>query len=562
MIENFRYCKDWFSYNRFPTREIKIGSLGLGGNSPIRIQSMTNTDTLNTDATVAQSIRMIEAGCELVRITAPGLKEAENLAVIKKKIRDSGFDTPIVADIHFNPHAAEIAARVVEKIRVNPGNFTDRNIGKTDFSESENREAIEKIRSRIQPLLKICKKYGTAMRIGCNHGSLSERIVSRFGDTPAGMVEAAMEFVRICNDFDFHNLVLSMKSSNTRTMVYATRLLVHQMMKEGFNYPIHLGVTEAGEGEDGRIKSAVGIGTLLTDGIGDTIRVSLTEKPENELIPAKKLVDRFNGLKNSFSEKNVLPFKNPFEYERIETEKIDKIGGGQTPVVLTLKDNFDKADYFFPENSVSDVNESIQKIQQLKNQDLLIVSSESNELIFNERNIIAKAQVSIKNPTIIHRVYKDNDIEEIQLKAATDFGSLLIDGLCDAVFIETPNISDNKFPVELSFSILQAARSRFTKTEFISCPSCGRTKYNIEIAVKNIRSKTAHLKGLTIGVMGCIVNGPGEMSGADYGFVGSGKGVVTLFKGKTPIIRNIPENKAIEALIQLIKDNGDWVDEK
>lgn len=563
MVENFQYCNDFLSYHRFQTREVKIGSLGLGGKNPIRIQSMTNTDTLNTESTVLQSIKMIEAGCELVRITAPGIREAENLAVIKKELRKRGYETPLVADIHFNPHAAEVAARLVEKIRVNPGNFTDRNIGKTDFTDSEYLEAVEKIRTRIAPLLKICKENGTALRIGSNQGSLSERIVSRFGDTPAGMVEAAMEFVRICNDLDFHNLVLSMKSSNTRTMVFATRLLVHQMMNEGFNYPIHLGVTEAGEGEDGRIKSAVGIGTLLTDGIGDTIRVSLTEVPENELITAKKLVERFNILKTTPNKNTTVSLKNPYEYERVETEKIDKIGGGQPPVVFAKRGSSEAADCWVSDNFASDdtTTSSEKNIQEKKPTSLFIISSNEKQLIHNERNIIFH-QKQDRRPKLIHRVYEDSDMESVQLKAATDFGALLIDGQCDAMYIETPNIVEKSFPVALSFSILQAARSRFTKTEYISCPSCGRTKYDIVAAVKAIREKTAHLKGLTIGIMGCIVNGPGEMVGSDYGYVGSGIGVVTLFKGKTPVMKNVPEKDAIDALVQLIKDHGDWQEQE
>lgn len=559
MIENFKYCSDWLSYHRLQTREVNVGSIGIGGNNPIRIQSMTNTDTMDTAATVAQSIRMIEAGCELVRITAPGIREAENLSVIKKALRERGYNTPLVADIHFNPHAAEIAARLVEKIRVNPGNFTDRNIGKTDFSDAEYAEAVEKIRDRIAPLLKICKENGTALRIGSNQGSLSERIVSRFGDTAEGMVAAAMEFVRICSDFDFHNVVLSMKSSNTRTMVFATRLLVNQMMKEGFNYPIHLGVTEAGEGEDGRIKSAVGIGTLLTDGIGDTIRVSLTEAPENELVAARKLVERFQNISPKAIEKETLPIKNPFEYDRLQTEVVDKIGGGQPPLVFAKTGSSEKADCYVS-NNFADSDDASLPQQTMTNPSLLVISSDGYQLIHNERNIISEMPESSTRPKIIHRVYHETDVETVQLKAATDFGSLLIDGQCDAVFLETPNIADKNFPVALSFAVLQAARSRFTKTEYISCPSCGRTKYDIVAAVKAIREKTAHLTGLTIGIMGCIVNGPGEMAGADYGYVGSGVGVVTLFKGKNPVLKNIPEKEAVEALVQLIKDNGDWKD--
>lgn len=535
----------------FRTNEVDIGGVPLGGANPIRIQSMVNTPTLDAPATVAQSIRMIEAGCEYVRITAQSVKEAEHLAVIKKGLRQAGFRTPIIADVHFNAQIALTAARIADKVRINPGNYAERNVGKVDFTMQEYLAGIEKIRENIKPLLDICKKYGTALRIGSNQGSLSERIVSRYGDTPEGMAEAAMEFVRICADFGFHNLVLSMKSSNTRNMVFATRLLVDKMEEEGFRYPLHLGVTEAGAGEEGRIKSAVGIGALLTDGIGDTIRVSLTENPENELAPAKKLADRFNIYRQkepieqpkSLKDSCIRLESKKTEYSRLESENFEKIGGGQPPVVISRDENVN-ADYVYNAELASRVT---------------LISGEEKTLIHAERKILQSAlSQGDKKPKIFRRAYFGDDKEDISLQAAADFGALLIDGLCDGIFIETPDVDDPDFPVTLSFSILQAARARFSKVEIVSCPSCGRTQYDIVAAVERVREKTAHLTGITIAVMGCIVNGPGEMAGADYGYIGSGKGLVTLFKGKNAVRRNVPQEKAVDALVELIKENGDW----
>jgi (E)-4-hydroxy-3-methylbut-2-enyl-diphosphate synthase len=543
-VSQYQYCASYFQYQRRRSREIFIGETPLGGKNPIRIQSMTNTDTMDVDATFCQAVKMIESGCEYVRITTPTIKSVDCLREIKQKLRHNGFKTPIIADVHFNAQVALEAAKVAEKIRINPGNYTDKNKGKTDFSPVEYEKAIIHIRQNITPLIKICKEYGTVLRIGSNQGSLSERIVSRYGDTPEGMVASALEFVHICNEFDFHNIVLSMKSSNTRNMVFATRLLVHQMLEEDLDYPIHLGVTEAGNGENGRIKSAVGIGTLLTDGIGDTIRISLTENPEKELLPAKKIADRFNGLQKLPLTDDCEPFKNPFAYQRLESSAYQIIGNSMPPVVVSERDNA-LAEYHLQDKDFLD--------------NVHIVDESGNLLIHNERRHLSNLlQQNKQQPVIFCRTYSGIDIEAIQLQSATDFGALLIDGLCDGICIKTPDITDDDFPIKLSFSILQAARARFSKAEFISCPSCGRTQFDIIHAVEAVREKTQHLKGLTIAVMGCIVNGPGEMSGADYGLVGSGKNRVTLFKKNISVIKNIEQEKTVEALIQLIKSNGDW----
>lgn len=542
-IQAFHYCRSFVQYARLHTKEVFIGDVPLGAGHPIRIQSMTNTPTLDTKSTVAQCLRMIEAGCEYIRITAQSIKEAENLKAIKASLRQAGYQTPVIADVHFNAQIALTAAAIADKVRINPGNYSERNIGKTTFSEQEYLAGVDKIRENILPLLKVCKEHHTALRIGSNQGSLSERIMSRYGDTPEGMVEAAMEFVRICADFGFHDLVLSMKSSNTRNMVYATRLLVHKMVEEGYDYPLHLGVTEAGAGEDGRIKSAVGIGTLLADGIGDTIRVSLTEAPEKEIEPAKKLTDRFNAITSPSDVAPVAPFKNPFFYSRLDADTYNNIGQGFLPVVL------------------GDVSYGADSPPATVLPHVDVVLGENGDLIHRERRALKRLlDEKSRKPKIFHRSYSGTDKESIQLQAAADFGALLIDGFCDGLWLETPAIADARFPVDLSFAILQAARSRFSKAEIISCPSCGRTQYDIVSTVEKVREATSHLKGIVIAVMGCIVNGPGEMAGADYGYIGSGKGTVTLFKGKEPVLRNIPQEQAIDTLIRLIKASGDWID--
>jgi (E)-4-hydroxy-3-methylbut-2-enyl-diphosphate synthase len=566
-----QFIENPYNYQRFKTRIVKIGNTALGGDNPIRIQSMTNTDTMNTDATVAQSIRMIEAGCEYVRITAPGVKEAENLANIKNELLKKGYQTPLIADIHFNPKTAEIAASIVEKVRINPGNYVDRNTGKFEFTDKEYQEELVRIAERIFPLIEICKKNQTAIRIGTNHGSLSNRIINRYGDTPKGMVESAMEFIRILNGFDFNNLVLSMKSSNVKVMIASTRLLVAKMKEEGFNYPIHLGVTEAGDAEDGRIKSAAGIGALLHDGIGDTIRVSLTEDPEFELPVARKIIDFYNKtVVEDKSETSVFPV-NPFQYSRRKSLLINEIGSNQAVKIVgdinadysfinnQLKNNTTvlPIDYVFIDN----IEEFEIEILQKKLSDKILVFDLKTQNSFQERKLFSllnKYQIVL--PVIINKTYNIADLELFQMKAAADFNALLVDGFVDGIWIENPNF-DLGLITKTSFNILQACGVRISKTEFISCPSCGRTQFRIMDALKLIKERTSHLKGLKIAVMGCIVNGPGEMADAHYGYVGAGNGRITLYKGKEVVEKNIPENEALDKLIELIKANGDWINQ-
>ncbi|MBN2172568.1 MAG: (E)-4-hydroxy-3-methylbut-2-enyl-diphosphate synthase [Bacteroidales bacterium] len=570
--------------NNLKSRIIHIGNLPLGGNHPVRIQSMTSTNTMDTEATVAQSIRMIEAGCEIVRITAPGVKEAENLAEIKKELKKRGYEVPLIADIHYQPKAAEISARIVEKVRINPGNYVDRKKGKIQYTDSEYQAEIEKIRERIKPLINICKENGTALRIGSNHGSLSERILLKYGDTPAGMVESALEFVRICRDLDFHNIVLSMKASNVRVMVQANRLLVQRMMEENMDYPIHLGVTEAGDGEDGRMKSAAGIGPLLEEGIGDTVRVSLTEEPENEIPVAKRLVRKANFYRSSgrIPKSDNQPF-DPFIYSRRKTETTGQMGGDQPPVVtLSSKDKksgFSKdfiPDYFF--NLQTGLLEQTYGNRLLK--PAFISSPNSFEtaftketkpdvFIFDISNVSRLSEVyewfqlldqsENKKPVILKKHFGSLETEDMLIKAAAELGYFLVDGLGDGIWLGSKTTSPEKL-AEISFGILQATRSRMTKTEFIACPSCGRTLFNIQETLQRIKQKTGHLKGLKIGVMGCCVNGPGEMADADYGYVGAGRGKVTLYKQKKIVEHNIPEEQAIDELIHLIKLHGDWME--
>ena len=619
-----------------------VGNIGIGGNNPIRIQSMTTTDTMNTEATVAQAIRMIDAGCEIVRITAPSKKEAENLANIKAELRKRGYNTPLVADIHFTPNAAEIAAKIVEKVRINPGNYADKKKFETlDYTDESYNEELKRIRKSFEPLVKICKEHGTAMRIGTNHGSLSDRILSRYGDTPLGMVESAMEFLRICRDLDYHNIVLSMKASNTLVVVQAYRLLVNKMMEEGMNYPLHLGVTEAGDGEDGRIKSAVGIGTLLEDGLGDTIRVSLTEEPEFEIPVAKTLVERYS---NRTLETPIAPINkyaiNPFEYNNRKTNEVLTIGGSNVPRIMadfSLKDNIKPAslfalgynysvpldkwnigemacDYVFLGNKTIDFevpgtlglvylhktwltqknkfnafpfidskeylnnvethaklnfiyvtldqlsSAFIDKIKNDKTAVLVIDTYHPHGMaeqrkLFNEL-ILTNCDV----PVIIGRAYGDLSEEQIQLYASTDMGALLVDGLGDGIFIAAERCGSDSLLNSLAFGILQATRTRISKTEYISCPSCGRTLFDLQETTAKIRKVTSHLKGVKIGIMGCIVNGPGEMADADYGYVGTGVGKITLYKEKNVVKRNVPEKEAVEELIELIKSHGDWIE--
>lgn len=616
MNSDYKYCNSLTSYSRFRTRVIQIGNVPLGGHFPIRIQSMTNTNTLDTLATVEQSIRLVEAGCEYVRITAPGMKEAENLAKIKKELHARGFDVPLIADIHFNPAVAETAAKIVEKIRINPGNYVDKKkFGKIDFTESEYQEEIDKIRERISPLIKICQDYGTAMRIGTNHGSLSDRILSRYGDTPQGMVQSAMEFISVCEDLGYENLVLSMKASNLRIMVEAYRLLVHTMMNKGMDYPLHVGVTEAGSGEEGRIKSAAGIGALLEDGIGDTIRVSLTELPEEEIPVAQLLAGRYTKRNYHGVAKNIEKSPiNPFEFHRHFAPGIGNIGKGSDPVVIISSENVgqtSRADYFFLKNInalpgrsgstgvilagysskteenlfplfnannyfrikkkstdknfvlVSSTGLTPSFIEKIKNDNSVVLVIETFELhaaAALRKMIFDLISAHCKCPVIIRRKYENISEEEFKIYASTDIGLLMADGLGDGIWLEAEDITTENIE-RISFNILQATGARIYKTEFISCPTCGRTSYNILETLERVKQFTGHLKGLKIAIMGCVVNGPGEMADADYGYVGSTEGKINLYKGKHLVQRNIDEKDALDSLINLIKENDDWVDE-
>ncbi len=667
------YCETLTEYKRLRTREVRVGDLLLGNGQPLRIQTMTTTDTMDTIATVEQSIRCIEAGSELVRITAPSKKEAENLLNIKNELRRRGYHTPLVADIHFTPNAAEIAARIVEKVRVNPGNYVDKKkFEQIEYTDTEYAEEIERIRERFTPLVKICKEYGTAMRIGTNHGSLSDRIMSRYGDTPMGMVESAMEFLRIARAESYHNIVLSMKSSNPQVMVQAYRMLVKTMFEEFAEiYPLHLGVTEAGDGEDGRIKSAVGIGTLLEDGIGDTIRVSLTEDPEFEIPVCRDLVKRYSppseGVLGTTPRRgDILPAitqlpYDPYGYQRRETFAVGNIGGKQVPVVIadlskiekitpdhlqSIGYNYDAvtdkwtigdaaADYVFTGNQLLDfalpgtlkvivypatwqqavdtntyfplfsdkgfaeaeaksdtlnfvmidcysddtpVNDTT--FLDLFAGDPAVViclsSANSNAMQSVRRMFMELMNREIKNPVVLITDSNWQTPDEHLIHFATETGALFLEGMGDGICLGYSNkakmesikatgrtylpVKDvYQFTNNTAFSILQATRTRISKTEYISCPSCGRTLFDLQETTAKIRSVTNHLKGLKIAIMGCIVNGPGEMADADFGYVGSGPGKITLYKGREIMKRNVNSEVAVEELISLLKENGAWV---
>ncbi|MFA6246700.1 MAG: (E)-4-hydroxy-3-methylbut-2-enyl-diphosphate synthase [Mucilaginibacter sp.] len=654
-----RYCNSLTDYSRFVTREVAIGDVPMGGNNPIRIQSMTTTDTMDTLGTVEQTIRMVDAGCEYVRITAPSIKEANNLAEIKKQLRMRGYNVPLVADIHFTPNAAEVAARIVEKVRVNPGNYADKKkFDQIEYTDLEYKGELDRIFQKFTPLVNICKEYGTAMRIGTNHGSLSDRIMSRYGDTPQGMVESAMEFIRMCETLGYYSLVVSMKSSNPQVMVQAYRLLVQTMVAEGMNYPLHLGVTEAGDGEDGRIKSAVGIGTLLEDGLGDTVRVSLTEEPEAEAPVAIALVKRYSERKAQ-SEKQKAEGKelsafgfqpsahSPYEYKKRETYEANAfIGGHMVPRVVVdlsqanlkdpavmndagylysaLLDKYNMAEqsvdfvylgdslpsftlpgnlkqlYHYPTwqklanktlcHPVFTLDEYIQagtnrtsalNLVRIKNADLdseafglipldksLVFVLETDELhgMADQRAFFLNLQeMELDVPVIVKRGYSfdTEDLElktqDLQLFAGTDLGALLVDGFGDGIWIDAPQVATSVI-TSTAFGILQATRSRISKTEYISCPSCGRTLFDLMITTQMIRSRTSHLKGLKIGIMGCIVNGPGEMADADYGYVGSGTDKVTLYRGQQAVKKNISSANALDELIGIIKGDGNWIE--
>ncbi len=583
---NNTFCTSLIKYHRRKSWVVNIGNVPLGGNHKVRIQSMTNTNTLDTEATVNQCIRLIEAGAEYVRITAPGIKEAENLANIKDQLRSKGYDTPLIADIHFNPKAAEIAAKIVEKVRINPGNYIDKKkFESIEYTDNEYIAEVEKIKERFMPLIEICKLHGTAMRIGTNHGSLSDRIMSRYGDTPLGMVEATMEFLRICMEANYRDVVISLKASNTRIMVQAYRLMVNKMEAEGMYFPLHLGVTEAGDGEDGRIKSAIGTGALLADGIGDTIRVSLTEAPENEIPAAQKLVEHIQHISSDNiinSTYNHLTF-NPFEYNKRPSKKIKNLIGGNNRVLVCARQNVPKnrktayPDIVFLPQGIQSEKKEIELLHFVEidcnnltmshladaisqpNTVLVAEASTQNPIALWRNLFFALMELNSDVPVILKKTYSETQLEKLQIAAACDVGALLIDGFADGIFIENQSdtISQQEV-VSLMFGILQGSRVRYTKTEYISCPSCGRTLFDLEDVTAKIKAQTNHLTGLKIGIMGCIVNGPGEMADADYGYVGTGIGKVNLYKGKTVMKRNIASENAVFELINLIKEHGDW----
>ena len=608
---------DLFNYHRRESSVVHIGALDMGGDNPVRIQSMTTTSTDDTEGSVAQAERIIKAGGELVRLTTQGVKEADNLKNINAGIRRDGFSTPLVADVHFNPRVADVAARYAEKVRINPGNYVDpaRKFVKHDYTDEEYASELKKIEERLVPFLGICKENHTAIRIGVNHGSLSDRIRNRYGDTPEGIVESCMEFLRICKKHDFGDVVISIKSSNTVVMVRSVRLLVDTMDKEDMHYPLHLGVTEAGEGEDGRIKSAVGIGALLADGIGDTIRVSLTEEPEAEIPVARHLVDYIDRKAGH----QLIPAETyeGFDWlrpERRTTKPVDNIGGGNVPVVM-VSENADnaardedasKADYIyvgsnlpkerkegkryvvdyqlyvqaddksqlypiFPVTAMPFVSMVQAKLKFLVLQFgtpadeylaclkthpeivVVCVSNHQNRL-GSQRALVHEMMIAgVENPVVFAQMYRLNDAEEFQLEAAADMGALMIDGLCDGIWLMNDGDIAPSTIEGTAFGILQAGRLRTSKTEYISCPGCGRTLYDLRDTIKRIHEATKDMKGLKIGIMGCIVNGPGEMADADYGYVGAGPGKISLYKGKECVEHNIPEGEAVERLLRLIK---------
>lgn len=610
---------DYFNYSRREANEVYVGATPMGGANPIRIQSMTNTVTMDTEACIEQAKRIIDAGGEYVRLTTQGVREAENLKNINIGLRSQGYNTPLVADVHFNPNVADVAALYAEKVRINPGNYVDpaRTFKSLEYTDEEYAQEIQKIRDRFVAFLNICKENHTAIRIGVNHGSLSDRIMSRYGDTPEGMVESCMEFLRICVEENFSDVVISIKASNTVVMVKTVRLLAQQMEKEGMAFPLHLGVTEAGDGEDGRIKSALGIGALLADGLGDTIRVSLSEAPEAEIPVARKLVDYITKRENHpyipGSESPSFCYTNP---SRRNTVAVKNIGGNNVPVVLSVRldNNFDiseqfKPDYIYcgqnlPANRRKDIgyivdanvwtgeegtypafntqqiiglhhtntdmkflfttymglNEEAVSCLRLHPETVIIAQSNHPNRLGEYRGLVHQLMnQGLQNPVIFFQMYEETSTEDLQIKSAADMGALIFDGMCDGILIynNSKAIPDIKLD-ETAFGILQAGRVRTSKTEYISCPGCGRTLYDLESTIARIKEATSHLKGLKIGIMGCIVNGPGEMADADYGYVGAGRGKISLYKRKECIEKNIPEEQAVEKLIELIKANGDY----
>jgi (E)-4-hydroxy-3-methylbut-2-enyl-diphosphate synthase len=637
-MSKFKYCESINFYKRLKTRVVNIGDIPLGGNNPIRIQSMTTTDTMDTSDTVNQSIRMIKAGCEYVRITAPNVKQAQNLSKIKKELISRGYNIPLIADIHFTPKAAEIAAEIVSKVRINPGNYADRKrFQKFEINDNEYNIELNRIYDKFSPLVKICKENGTVMRIGTNHGSLSDRIMNRYGDTPLGMVESALEYIRICEDHNYFDIVLSMKSSNPIIMINAYRLLVNKMIENNMRYPLHLGVTEAGDGMEGRIKSSLGIGTLLEDGIGDTIRVSLTEEPEFEIPVAKNIIDRYNYRKSKKSTLEITDIPiNPYVYTKRKSDNRYNIGNNSVPIVIADLSSIKKMDY----NNLSDISYSYMKnndkwvigdlapeyiyldkidieinlplqlkilcdysnwiknkdnnsifpildsnqylkidivgikfiylsINDIINLNLIkkinadknaIVILESSNRIQEQRNFFFNLLINELNVPVIITFNSEDNFDNKLINSTISIGAVLIDGFGDGIFLKNKNLDRIKKINELSFNLLQATRTRISKTEFISCPSCGRTQFDLQNITEMVRKKTSHLKGLKIAVMGCIVNGPGEMADADYGYVGTGRDKISLYKGHNLVKSHIDSSDSIKELINLIKINNDWIE--
>ena len=612
---------DFFNYKRRPTVDVPVGGITMGGNYPVVVQTMTNTDTRDTEGSVAQCERIIAAGADLIRLTTQGVREADNLRNIHRELREKGYDTPLSADIHFNPRAALVAATVAEKVRINPGNFVDKQktFAELEYTEEEYAREMDKIRAQVVPFLNVCKEHGTAVRIGVNHGSLSDRIMSRYGDTPEGMVESCMEYLRIAVEEGFNDIVISMKASNTLLMTKAVRLLVERMDQEDIHFPLHLGVTEAGDGEDGRMKSAVGIGALLSDGLGDTIRVSLSEDPEAEVPVARKLVDYVMQRKgHSAIEGTPYPGFSPFSTDRRETEAVWNIGGEHLPVVIsdrsritdmTINPHF-IPDYIYvgssvPENfpkgmksivdfpaweeridnfplftvnnmalmggcnapvkflriSYPELNETILAQIKAEKKVVLILTTDHLNGVGEQRAFFhALLNADCRVPVVLQRSYSENDPEDVMIKGGVDFGTVLLDGFGNGIMLSNEgNIAITDLD-NYAFGLLQAARVRTSKTEFISCPSCGRTLFDLQTTVALVKKHFSHLKHLKIGVMGCIVNGPGEMADADYGYVGAEHGKISLYRRKELVEKNIPQAEAVEHLIQLIKDHGDWTD--
>jgi len=636
-----KYCNSLTKYSRYKTRIVNIGDIPIGGGNPIRVQSMTTTNTLNISETINQSIRIFDSGSDYVRITAPSIKEAKALKQIKKGLIKKGYKKPLIADIHFTPNAAIEAAEIVEKVRINPGNYADRKkFVSFEYTDEEYKSELDRIYEKFSPLVKVCKNNGTAIRIGTNHGSLSDRIMNRYGDTPLGMVESALEFIRICEDNNFHDIVLSMKSSNPIIMVNAYRLLVNKMIEENMNYPLHLGVTEAGEGSAGRIKSSMGIGALLEDGLGDTVRVSLTEEPEFEIPVAQHLIKRYTSRnKHSHIQDVISNPVNPFKYSKRSTKKILNIGGNNVPRVIidfhfikkitpniltkvgyTYSSTNDKwtigdlaCDYIdigareidfniagtlgiiqdysiwnkkmklqhYPKLSINEyisakklsplINFLYLSLDDLTDQIIYRIKKDSTVVLIldtlNKHGLAEQRRAFIKIinskidvPIIISRCYEGLDLSSFELHSSTDVGGLLVDGFGNGLYL-LPDLQISLFDInKISFGILQASRTRITKTEYISCPSCGRTQFDLQETTALVREHTSHLKGLKIAIMGCIVNGPGEMADADYGYVGTGNGLISLYKKHNVLKKNIPMDKSVDELINIIKINGDWVE--